>query len=63
MKVSSKSNVNPAIKKSGETEVNYWLRTANTVRNYYFYRVNYYGPGSYGTADGVSGVSPAFRIG
>ena len=52
-----------AIKKNGTIASFWWLRSAYSYSNYSFYNVsNEGGYGSY-SANGVAGVSPAFRIG
>ena len=55
-------NFSGAIKKNG-TSTGWWLRSAYSYSTYSFYNVsNEGGYGSY-SANGVAGVSPAFRIG
>ena len=57
------SSYRGAIKKSGTKDDWWWLRSAYSSVNYYFYFV--FGNGNCGRTNtyGMSGVSPAFRIG
>ena len=58
------NSVSTAIKKEGTNAVIYWLRTANSSNNTYFYFVNIDGNLFTGSgADYNLGISPAFRIG
>ena len=57
------SSYSKAIKKNNSSATWWWLRTAYSRTNNYFYYV--FGSGDWGDyyARGISGVSPAFRIG
>ena len=52
-----------AIKKSGTSADNWWLRAADSDRTYIFLVVNIYGGWSYHYANLTRGVAPAFRLG
>ena len=59
----STSNYSGAIKKSGASLDNWWLRAANSNNATSFFSVNSYG-GWYGSdARATNGVAPAFRLG
>ena len=59
----STSNYSGAIKKSGASVDNWWLRAANSNNATSFFSVNSYG-GWYGSdARATNGVAPAFRLG
>ncbi|MCI7558669.1 MAG: DUF6273 domain-containing protein, partial [Clostridium sp.] len=59
----STSNSSGAIKKSGTSADNWWLRAAYSDHTYYFLRVYGNGDWSYDTARNANGVAPAFRLG
>ena len=59
----STSNYSGAIKKSGTSADNWWLRAAYSIYNDRFYRVNRNGDWYDYNADSTRGVSPAFRLG
>ena len=56
------SNYSGAIKKNGTSASGWWLRTAISKSDSYFYDVNGM-DWNYGEANSTSGVSPAFRLG
>ena len=61
--VTSTSNYSGAIKKKEASAAIWWLRSAGSGDNNYFYAVNDRGDWSRTDANATRGVSPAFRIG
>ena len=59
----STSNYSGAIKKSGASVDNWWLRAASSNSTGNFLRVNYGGDWNNSSADNAYGVAPAFRLG
>ena len=57
------SNCSGAIKQRNGSNAEWWMRSAYSNRNYYFYTVSAHGSWSGGISNGTTGVSPAFRIG
>ena len=59
----STSNYSGAIKKSGASVDNWWLRAARSNTTNYFFSVNINGGWIYYIARNTCGVAPAFRLG
>ena len=59
----STSNYSGAIKKSGTSASYWWLRSADSSDNNYFYSVGNNGDWDSNIANDTCGVSPAFRLG
>ena len=59
----STSNYSGAIKKSGASVDNWWLRAARSSSTYLFFDVNSNGDWIHDAADRTHGVAPAFRLG